>query len=173
MSVDNDFIAALGRPFTAHRLRRLAELFVDGYAAWLPQFGVTAPARSLSTLLLLDEAGPLGVTELAGWLRLTHPLLIRMTAALEAQGLIIFAPDARDARRRPAKLTAEGMVEVARVKAAVGVLDHAYSELFDEVGADFLDLVARVEAACLREDFKSRLHRAAERIDDGRDVTCG
>lgn len=172
MGEDTDFVAALGRPFTAHRLRRLAELFVDGYAAWLPGFGVTAPARSLSTLLLLAEAGPLGVTEMAARLRLTHPLLIRMTATLEAQGLIAFQADERDARRRPASLTAKGRAEAARVKAAVAVIDRAYAELFDEIGADLLEIAARVETAALSEGFEARLDRAAERINQGKDITC-
>ena len=172
MSDDADFIAALGRPFVAHRLRRLSELFVDGYAAWLPAFGVTAPARALSTLLLLDREGPLGVTEIAARLRLSHPLLIRMTGQLAGQGLIAFAADPKDARRRPATLTAKGRAEAERIRAAAAVLDRAYAELFAEIGADLVDLAGRVEAACLRDGFAARLERAAEQINQtkGRDM---
>lgn len=172
MTGDSDFIVALGRPFAAHRLRRLSDLFVDGNAAWLPRFGVEAPARTLSTLLLLDEAGPLGVTELAARLRLSHPLLIRMTEALAERGLIAFAPDPADARRRPVALTEKGRAEVARVRSAIAVLDRAYAELFAEIGADLVDLVGRVEAACLSDGFGSRLERAAEQINQRKDVEC-
>jgi DNA-binding MarR family transcriptional regulator len=155
-----DFVARLGRPFTAHRLRRLAELFLDGYADWLPELGVTAPARSLSTLLLL-ERGPLGASELATRLRFSHPLMINLLASLERAGFVTLGRDSNDARRRPASLTASGRAEVERVKAAVRILDSAYADLFAEIGADLEAIATRVESACRRETFNQRLRRAA------------
>src|SRR5436190_370795 len=64
-----DFVADLGRPFLAHRLRRASEVLLVGYSAWLPKIGVTAPPRSLSMLILLGEQEGLGVTDIAAALR--------------------------------------------------------------------------------------------------------
>ncbi len=162
---DQDFVASLGRPFTAHRLRRLSELFVEGYASWLPEIGVTAPARSLSTLLLL-EGGPLGASELASRLRFSHPLMINLLASLDKSGFVTLERDPGDARRRPARLTAEGKNEVERVKRAVRILDSAYALLFAEIGADLEAIATRVEAACSDDSFNRRLRRAAARQEE-------
>lgn len=172
MDRDSDFVARLGRPFIAHRMRRIAELFLDGYSRWLPEAGVTAPARSLSTLLLLGE-GPLGVTELAARLRLSHPLMIRLLASLEQAGFVALSRDSADARRRPASLTRKGLAEVARVRRAIRILDSAYAELFDEIGVDLTSVAARVEDACLRDAFHQRLQRAADRFSQEEErTTC-
>jgi DNA-binding MarR family transcriptional regulator len=171
MHSDEDFVARLGRPFTAHRLRRLAELFLEGYAGWLPEMGVTAPARSLSTLLLL-ESGAMGASELATRIRFSHPLMINLLASLEKAGFVTLERDSRDARRRPASLTAEGLAEVERVKRAVRILDRAYAELFAEVDADLQAIATRVDAACRQDSFGRRLRRAAARQSNDEEMLC-
>ena len=171
MSRDIDFVTQLGRPFVAHRLRRVAELFLDGYSRWLPELGVTAPARTLSTLLLLEN-GPLGVTEIAGRLRLSHPLMIKLVASLEEAGLVRVDRDAEDRRRRPASLTHDGFAELDRVKSALRILDQAYAELFVEIGVDLTAAAARVEDACLRDPFEERLRRAAETLTREKEHAC-
>ncbi len=148
----------------AHRLRRLSEIFVEGYSEWLPSLGVTAPARSLSTLLLLDREGPLGVTEIGARLKLSHPLMIKLVGALEAQGLVAVRTDASDARRRPVALTPAGRGQVKRVKRAIAILDRAYADLGAETGADLIGLVEHIEQACVDLSFGERLRRATHEI---------
>ncbi|HLL30551.1 MAG TPA: MarR family transcriptional regulator [Allosphingosinicella sp.] len=172
MNEDTDFITQLGRPFLAHRLRRLAETFLEGYGRWLPALGIVAPPRSLSTLLLLEADGPLGVTEIAARLRLSHPLLIRLTGSLEEQGLIRAGRDAADGRRRLISLTAAGRAQAAMVKRAVRVLDRAYGELMSEVGIDLMEGCTRVERACLNMSFEKRLERAAAETRQQEKAEC-
>ncbi|HEY0116581.1 MAG TPA: MarR family transcriptional regulator [Allosphingosinicella sp.] len=172
MNSSEDFISRLGRPMVAHRLRRLSELLLDGYARWLPEAGVTAPARSLSTLLLLAEEGPLGVTELAARLRLSHPLMIKLVAALQDAGFVTTNADPGDGRRRPARLTERGRTEARRVGTALAALDRAFADLFQETGVDLFDAVARVELACRRETFTERLQRAAVASPEHEEVQC-
>jgi DNA-binding MarR family transcriptional regulator len=169
---DTDFITKLGRPFLAHRLRRLAETFLDGYGRWLPSVGITAPPRALSTLLLLDDDGPLGVTEIAGRLRLSHPLLIKLTGNLEALGLTRTARDPEDGRRRLIALTEAGRDQAARIRSAVEILDRAYGELADEIGIDLMEACARAERACLAISFDKRLERAVAEIHQREEPEC-
>jgi len=164
---ESDFITSLGRPFLAHRLRRLSEVFVGGYSDWLPQVGVTAPARSLSTILLL-EAGPLGVTELAARLRLSHVLMIGLVKRLEELGFVTLERDPADARRRPAQLTRLGEAEAQRARRAVTFLDRAFAQLFDEIGLDLLLATERSEKACRRKSFGRRLSELSKADDQER-----
>ena len=172
MSGETDFVTELGRAFLAHRLRRLAETFLEGYGRWLPTMGITAPARSLSTLLLLESDGPLGVTALAARLRLSHPLLIKLTGSLDAQGFTRTAPDPSDARRRLIALTDAGRAEAERVRRAVDILDRAYGELMDEIGIDLMEGCARAEQACLAMSFDERLQRAVAEIHSKEEAAC-
>ena len=172
MDRDTDFVAHLGRAMTAHRLRRLAEMLVDGYGRWLRDAGVTIPARALSTMRLLEEAGPLGVTEIAARLRLSHPFMINLVGTLEQGGFVAISTDARDARRRPVTLTRKGRREAARVRRVLRRLDAAFADLFAEIGVDLLEAVGRAEDACLREPFHRRLQRAVETSRTEEELIC-
>lgn len=172
MGDDTDFITSLGRPFLAHRLRRLSETFVEGSSRWLPAAGITAPPRAHSTLLLLEKDGPLGVTALAARLRLSHPLLIKLTGRLEALGLTRTTQDPKDGRRRMIDLTGAGRAEAERVRRAVAVVDRVFEELLDEIGMDILEGCARAERACRGLSFDKRLERAAAQIRQWEESEC-
>jgi DNA-binding MarR family transcriptional regulator len=172
MKPEADFITELGRPFLAHRLRRLAEAFVDGYGRWLPTFGIDAPPRALSTLLLLDKEGPLGVTEIAARLRLSHPLLIKLARELEAKGLVCAEQDPRDGRRRLIALTDAGRGQAAAVRRATAIIDRAYADVLRETGIDMMEGCARLEKACRDISFEKRLVRAAQAHQQG-ETECG
>jgi len=160
MNGKTDFVAQLGLPFLAHRLRRAAETFRDGYGEWLPEAGVVAPARSLSTILLLDEQGPSGVVEIAARIGFSHPLVIRLVRDLEAIGLVQVAKDATDGRKRAVSLTSKGRAEVERIRAACVPIAKVYDELSAEVGVDLMAMVERLEAAEASDCFPDRLRKA-------------
>lgn len=155
--MDADFVSGLGLPFLAHRLRRASELLVHGYEKWLPEVGVTAPPRSLSTLLLLRKEGVLSVTDIAERLRFTHPLIITLLKRLEDLGLTEVTRDPQDGRRRLIALTAKGVGEAALVEEATTIMGHAYADLFSEIEVDLLGAIARLEEAGKRLSFDARL----------------
>jgi DNA-binding MarR family transcriptional regulator len=152
-----DFVESLGLPLFAHRLRRLSEALVEDVGAWLPQAGVTAPPKAGSTLLLLAEAGPLSVTEIATRLRLTHPLIVKLARELEALGLVRADQDPADGRRRPLSLTQAGRAQAARLGDVNHALARAYGELFAEAGANALAAVEQLEAALRGRSLLTRL----------------
>ena len=104
----DDFIQRQGPAFLAHLLRRLSDELVQGASAWYPQAGVTAPPRTASTLLALDEHGPLAVMELATLLRQSHPLVIVWIKQLKALGFVETRIDGNDRRRSVLSLTRTG-----------------------------------------------------------------
>ena len=164
MGPNEDFVAGLGRSMLAHRLRRASELVLDGYERWLPEAGIRVPARAMSTMMLLRQA-PLGVTQLAARLRLTHPLMIKLVAMLEAGGFVTTEQDPRDARRRPVSLTALGRAEAERIERALDVMDRAFEELCQEAGCDLLAALTAMEKANRAEPLERRLQRISEQAD--------
>jgi MarR family transcriptional regulator, organic hydroperoxide resistance regulator len=160
----DDFIQGQGLPFFAHLLRRLSDEFGRGSAQWFAENGIAAPPQTVSTLLALDEKGPLSLTELAEILRQSHPLVITWVRLLKAPGFIASTSDPDDGRRTLLSLTPAGRDEVARLRPMLTVVARAYSRLIKESEAELFDGLWRVEEACRREPFADRLRR--EMADD-------
>jgi DNA-binding MarR family transcriptional regulator len=152
-----DFVRSLGLPFLAHRLRRASELILEGSAEALRGFGSAAPARGGSTLLLLRAHGPMGITEIAFRLRLSHPLIIRLTDALAGEGLVRAEADPRDQRRRLIALTPRGEAEAARLEAFSQALARTFEAMFAEGGADLFAAIERFEAVAETRPIAGRI----------------
>ena len=154
---DQDFVRALGLPFMAHRLRRLSELILEASSAVLCGAGLEGPARAGSTLLLLRENGPTSITEIAYRLRLSHPLIIKLAAALAAAGLVRDESDPADSRRRLIALTKKGEAEAVRIEHVSAALGRTFTAMFAEAGADLYAALERFELAAEARPIAARL----------------
>lgn len=161
--VDSDFIRSQGPAFLAHLLRRISDELVRGADEWSPGVGVTAPPRTTSTLLALDEHGPLGVTEIAALLRQSHPLVITWIKQLQDQRLVKTQADARDGRRTVVVLSAKGAAEVRQIRKALTRMGEASQALMDEAAPGLFEALWRMEQACRRESFAERLRGSSSR----------
>jgi len=141
-----DFVDSLGPAFLAHRLRRLSDRMVDQVGAALVREGLSVPARSISTLLLLRERGPLGPVEIGKELRFSHPLMVRSLRTLEALGLVEAIPDEADQRRRRVRLTAEGHREANAGIAIAAEIARQLSLRAIEAGVDLDRLLGSLDA---------------------------
>ncbi len=157
-----DFIAALGQPFLARRFQRLVESFVDDIEKFLLDSELTAPARGLSTLLLVDDMPGLAIMQVARQVQMSHPLMINLLSQLEQLKLVHFTPDENDKRRRLIFLTEDGQATVARLRALLPVINAAYAELAREINIDLTMVVNRIDDALARRGFRQRLDSIAE-----------
>jgi DNA-binding MarR family transcriptional regulator len=155
----NDFINQQGPAFLAHLLRRLADELIQGAADWYPTVGVTAPPRTISTLLALNEQGPLGVTELAGLLRQTHPLVIIWIKELTRLSLVTSKADRADGRRTLISLTAKGRKEIVTIRKALVTMERASAELLHLAGENTWEALWAMERGCREQSFLQRLQR--------------
>jgi len=158
-----DFIRRQGPAYVAHLLRRLSDELVRGADAWYPEVGVTAPPRTTSTLLALDDYGPLVVTEIAGVLRQSHPLVINWVKQLRDHGFVKTRTDAGDRRRTVVVLTAKGVAETRRLRKALARMGETSQALMDEAASGLFDALWRMEQACRREAFADRLRGSSSR----------
>lgn len=164
-TISEDFIRRQGPAYLAHLLRRLSDELVRGADAWYPEVGVTAPPRTTSTLLALDEHGPLGVTEISALLRQSHPLIINWIRQLQAQGFIKTGLDKSDRRRTVVALTAKGADETRRLRKALTRMGKASQALMDEAAPRLFDALWQMEQACRREPFADRLRKSSRMKD--------
>lgn len=154
-----DFIEQQGPAFLAHILRRLADDLIQGAKDWYPSVGVTAPPRTISTLLALEEQGPLGVTELAGVLRQSHTLVIVWIRELTRLSLVRSKSDPADQRRTILVLTPKGRREVVNVRKALVTMARASSELLGADGEAVWRALWQMELALKRKSFSDRLRQ--------------
>lgn len=157
----SDFIHEQGPAFLAHLFRRLADELVQGAADWYPTVGVTVPPRTISTLLALEEHGPLGVTDLAGLLRQSHPLVIVWIKELTRLSMVRSKGDPADGRRTLVMLTKRGREELEHVRKALVFMEQASTELLDSAGADAWQMLWSLERSCKELPFLQRLKEKA------------
>jgi len=164
--IGDDFIRRQGPAYLAHLLRRLSDELVRGADAWYPEVGVTASPRTTSTLLALDEHGPLGVTEISALLRQSHPLVITWIKQLQAQGFVKTRIDKNDRRRTVVALSAKGVRELRRLRKALVRMSDVSQALMDEAAPRLFDALWRMEQACRREPFADRLRHPSRTRSD-------
>lgn len=164
----SDFIQAQGPAYLAHLLKRLSDHLVEGASDWYPRVGVRVPPRTTSTLLVLDDAGPLGITEIAARLRQSHPLVITWVNQLKALDCVESRFDPADGRRTLVHLTRRGRQEVKRLRTALETMERASRELMDQCGDGLFEALWRMEAACRAHPFAQRLDALAGQEHTGK-----
>lgn len=154
---DGDFIASLGLPFLSHRFKRASALINEGTTRLLREQGCTAPATSASTLLLLDQHGPLGIMEIAARLKLDHALITRMSSSLAESRYVDVETDSEDKRRRIVSLTSQGKEQAEKIRRINRIIAEAFQEIFEETGIDLLAAIERFEDALGEKSMVDRL----------------
>lgn len=153
----DEFIRQQGPAFLAHLLRRLSDELVRAGASWYPEVGVAAPPRTTSTLIALDDRGPLGVMEIAALLRQSHPLVIGWIKQLTDLGFVDTQSDPQDGRRSVVVLTDEGHSEVRRLRKALAIMEKASQKLMDEASPELFEALWRMDEAVRGRTFIDRL----------------
>jgi len=140
-----DFIEELGALTLDHRLRRLMEILLDTAEAVYEAQGLGFRPRWTSTYLLLDREGALSLTEIAQRIRLTHPGVIGITDEMHRAGLVTYARDGEDGRRRLISLTPAAKRMKPALQRVWKQLAAAQVARFAAAGCDVMDVLAQVE----------------------------
>ena len=114
----------------ANELLRLAAR-LSRWASASTSFEV--PFAQARLLVLIEELGPVRVSDLAEADRSSQPTVTGQVDRLEASGLVRRDPDPRDARASLVTVTSQGVDALSRMRAArAGALNPAIAQLNDE-----------------------------------------
>ncbi len=142
-----DFVHELGITVLPHHLRRVVDLLMDGSDQYFDMLALKTTPRAASTIALLAAAGPLGVTELASRLGLSHPYIIRVISKLIDYKLVSEKKDPDDNRVRLLALTKAGRTEAKQI----ADMDEAYQKTFEglitEIDIDLFEAAIRAKTA--------------------------
>lgn len=155
-----DIIEQLGELALASRLRRLSERLFRDISRVYQDLDTEFEARWFPLLQALRHRSPQGVTELAVLLRLTHPAVSQLAAAMEARGLVRGKRDPRDERRRLLELTAAGRQTATILDPVWAEIRVANRELLGELagtGHDLLSALSELESLLDQRDMHERV----------------
>ncbi len=159
--MDNDFVSELGVGLLAHRMRRVVDQIMADCRSYLTSTGLAVPAKGVSTVLLLEAEGALGITEISQRLNFSHTLVVRLVSPLTSAGLVVEHRDPNDGRRRVLELTERGRRAAEEVRARfLAPAETAYLNLFKEIGVDVFDVIERLDVALADKSFVTRLHES-------------
>ena len=152
-----DYIRELGAIALDHRFRRLTETLLRTADELYEARGLPFRARWTSTYQLLFSEGPLGVTDLADRLRLTHPAIIGITDAMHEEGLVSAARDRHDGRRRMIALTARARALDGELRALWRALANVQEERFAAAGVDIVAVLDAVEDGMTKQPLTAEV----------------
>ena len=152
-----DFVESFGALTLDHRFKRLMHRLLDGANEVYATLGFPFKPRWQSTFSMIADFGPVGVTEVAEQVKLSHPAIIQITDGLLASKLIQAKKDPNDARRRVFVLTAKGRRWEPELKQIWNDLAKAQSDAFRAAGWDVLEQLKKIESELDRRGIHERV----------------
>ncbi len=152
-----DLIEKLGYLALASRLKRLGERLQQEATEVYAKQDLDFRARWFAVFAALTDRSPLGVSELAATLGLTHTAIAQIGREMEREGLVASAGDPRDRRRRLLALTERGRRAIARLTPCWEEIRATTAELAVESGHDLLAAIAAMEDLLTERPLSARL----------------
>jgi DNA-binding MarR family transcriptional regulator len=113
----------------------------------------SVPPLQLSTLVTVEQHGPLRLSELARREAVTPPTMSRVLAALDEQGLVIRTPDPHDARGVQVVLSDEGAARLAEVRShRTALVARRLARLDDDERRSIAGALPALEALLVDDD---------------------
>jgi DNA-binding MarR family transcriptional regulator len=159
-----DVVRILGHLALGTRLKRIGDRLQAQTQVILDDAGVPVPASHLPALLALNERGALTIGDLSRALGVTQPGVTRMTATLEALGLVRSGAAEDDGRARVVALTPAGRQLLVRLRRRTfPVVEAAVREACDDDSGRFLAQLAQLEDALEQMPLAVRVATRARR----------
>ncbi len=150
-----DFVAELKYLGLSVRLKRISENMVYGGRNLYRHLGLDIEPNWYLLLLLLKEHQQLSITEMADYLRFSHPSIIGMVKKMKSRRYLESSIDPNDSRRQLVELSAKAKAELPRLEQIWEAGEIGVRKLF-EPDDDFLDKLALLEQQYAEFDFMER-----------------
>lgn len=152
-----DIIQSLGPLAIASRLKRLSDRLMKDAELIYRKEGLPFQPRWFATFYLLWKKAPIGITEIARELGVTHPAVNQIAGDLEKAGLLVSLRDREDDRRRLLSLSPQGKELIARLLPVWQDIEEAARDLLDTHAPNLLGDLDRVENALDEKEMSRRV----------------
>lgn len=158
INITMDFIKELGYLAIASRMKRLTDQFMRGGSKVYKTLGIDFEPRWFTVFYLLyTQDSPLSISNIAHFLRISHPAVIQTTQMLIKKGLVDSFQDDQDRRIRRLVLTEKGRKLADSLLPIWNDFETATAEVFLEADVDMLGIIQKVEGKLDDEDIGNRI----------------
>ncbi len=154
-----DLIASLGYLAIGSRMRRLTDTMWKDVAKIYERRGIEFEPRWFPVFYLLMDSNK-NISEVARELNFSHPAIVQIANAMQKRGLLTSSVSKEDRRTRTLALTRKGRDLQRNIEPVWEEIRSAVEETCISATADFLQVLARLEAA----NDEMSLAERAERI---------
>lgn len=153
-----DYFKEIGNLAMASRLKRLTGwMFMDASHLY-EEAGLDFEPQWFPVFYLLHTRNkPLTITEIANYLDLSHPAIIKITNAMKKSGLLRSLKDKHDGRKHMLDISKKGREACAKLLPLWESFEESLEEFSAEVGYDLLDVIEKMETAITRKPMKKRI----------------
>ncbi|MCO7227032.1 helix-turn-helix domain-containing GNAT family N-acetyltransferase [Pleionea sp. CnH1-48] len=128
------------------RLKKISDQMFDDVDQVYQSQGITLSSRCVAILLLLNENGDAGITQLAEWLEQAHSSVSQMSNKLLKAGYVESKTDPADERRRLLSLTPSGHGFIKQTSSIWEDIEASVEEMLTVTTDDFLESLLLIEA---------------------------
>lgn len=153
----SDFIRGLGPLGLTLRLRRLSDRLLEDGRRIYTALEVPLEPSWYAPLLLLGEAGPLTVTQIADRLGQKHPTVVETMRKLERSGMIVARRDSKDRRSRSLGLTETARENWPSFQRCWEAFREELASLLSLGSIDFLQSLSVLEDALAESSLEERV----------------
>ena len=97
--MSNDFLYEMGYPGITARLKRLNDLFVVQTKQFYKEFDIDIEPNWHMIFVLLEKEEKLSITEIADFLQISHPGVIKLVKKMKKNGYLKSQQDPNDSRK--------------------------------------------------------------------------
>ncbi len=153
-----DLMEQLGPLAFASRMRRLSEMLHRDVSRFYQDLEMNFEARWFPLLYLLGNSDDLPVTVVAEHLRMTHPAINQIAAAMANAGLLESQRDRTDERRRLLALSSEGRRLFNELLPVWKDIEAETASLLEQCALHLMDELGRIEKSLDALSMYERLH---------------
>ncbi|WP_234733032.1 MarR family winged helix-turn-helix transcriptional regulator [Tellurirhabdus bombi] len=155
--MNKDFIDEMEELGITSRLRRVSDAMSHAANSFYKGTGIDFEARWFSVFYLIASKGPMGVTEIADLLSITHPAVIQVTKELENRNLISSTACVKDCRKRLLAITAEGQERIQQIKPLINAFREVNQQLLNAQSCNLLLALREFEDQLETKSYSRRL----------------
>lgn len=157
--MESDYLQDLGLLALGSRLKRLSDRLSQEVSQIYEDGDLDFQPRWFPVFRCIAACGPIGITEIAQAVGITHPAVNQIEQELSAAGLLTITADTRDKRRRLLKLSTKGKRLGEELKKTWSYTHAAISDAVEESEANLLTAILAFERALEQEGLLSRMKR--------------
>lgn len=155
-----DFLPSLGSLALTARLKRLTDRMLHDARALYEQLALDIEPSWHLVFLLLEQRGPLSVTDITSALGVAHPSVVATTTKMIERGYLSAQPDPRDGRSKRLRLSTRGRAKLEACKPIWEASRRGLDALIAETEVDVLALVSALERGLDANGYRDRTLQA-------------